>query len=278
MILHQINPIIAASQNVYIVMAGLIFLIIGLAATSFALWYRMSRLEKKLNDRFSSNFFARTKNRKGVPNSLPEVEKGEDVELFEEELEDSEDDDEDGKNKMPVVEDGPRSFRQLKGVKNTQGMVVFKTLDDDKNSSNDSSVTSRKKIVVEKPPTPRPPKKASPGGKEEKLGDGWFYIAKGGEEGPVPENELKSLIESAVIDNDSILRREGANVETYITESEFSEYYFSHGYFKFRCPVCGQKVKSRFGWAGRHNSCPGCSTALIIPAYNPDSDSIAAEA
>ena len=192
--------------------------------------------------------------------------------------EEIDEEEEDGKNKMPVVEEGPRSFRQLKGVKNTQGMVVFKTLDNDKNSSNDSSVTSRKKIVVEKPPTPRPPKKAASDSKDEKLGDGWFYTAKDGEEGPVPENELKLLIERAALDNESVLRREGANVETYITESEFSEYYFSHGYFKFRCPVCGQKIKSRFGWAGRRHNCPGCSTALIIPAYNPDSDSIAAEA
>ena len=272
MILHQINPIIAASQNVYIVMAGLIFLIIGLAATSFALWYRMSRLERKLNDRFSSNFFARTKNRKGIPNGLPDIDENIDI------TEQEDVDEEEEKNKMPVVEDGPRSFRQLKGVKNTQGMVVFRTLDNDKNSSNDSSVTSRKKIVVEKPPTPRPPKKSSPDDKDEKLGDGWFYITKDVEEGPVPENELKSLIERAALDNQTSLRRDGSEYETLITDSAFSEYYFSHGYFKFRCPVCGQKIKSRFGWAGRRHNCPGCSTALIIPGYNPDSDSIAAEA
>ncbi len=281
---NQIFPIISASQGVFFLMAGLIFLIIGLSALLFSVWLKMTRLQKKLDGHFSARFFPRSKN--GADQSDDGKEKDNYHQPTKISIGEStpspkaEEADEKEKPKK-------RSFRQFKGVRNTQGFVTFKSMDENKDSP-ESKANTRKKIILDQPPTPRPTKKAMEAEKSEPedpeveeelaLEELWFYTTKEQEFGPVPENELKSLIERAALDNDSFIRRASETQSSEMTDSAFSDYYFSHGYFKFRCPVCGQKIKSRFNWAGRRHNCPGCSTALLIPVYNPDSDSIAAEA
>jgi hypothetical protein len=284
LVLNQIFPVIAAGQGVFFLMSGLIFLIIGLSALLFAVWLKMTRLQKKLNGRFTSRFFTRTKNNPDSPgeSAAPEGENSpasaklsskEQVLISK------------GGKPIKKEKEKRRAFRQVKGVRNTQGVVTFKSMKKDEEATA-SKVKTRKKIILDQPPTPRPTRKpvntesntVVENDNQVELAELWFYTAKDQEFGPVPKNELKSLIERAALDNDSFIRRGNEPSSSAMTASDFSEYYFSHGYFKFRCPVCGQKIKSRFNWAGRRHNCPGCSTALLIPVYNPDSDSIAAEA